>query len=38
MVKHFFGDNRFLHIRDDLLFLYWVIDFLVNFETDRCVF
>lgn len=38
MGKHFFGDNRFLHIQDDLLFLYWVIDFLVNFETDRCVF
>ena len=37
-VKQFLGDNRLLHIRNDLLLLYGVVDLLVNFEADRCTF
>ena len=37
-VKQFLGDDRLLHIRNDLLLLYGVVDLLVNFEADRCTF
>jgi hypothetical protein len=37
-VKQFLGDDRLLHIRNDLLLLYGVADLLVNLEADRCAF
>ena len=37
-VKQFLGDDRLLHIRNDLLLLYGGVDILVNFEADRCAF
>jgi hypothetical protein len=37
-VKQFLGDDRLLHIRNDLLLLCGVADLLVNFEADRCTF
>ena len=37
-VKQFLGDDRLLHIRNDLLLLYGVVDLLVNLEADRCTF
>lgn len=37
-VKQLFGYDRLLHIRNDLLLRYGVVDLLVNFEADRCAF
>ena len=37
-VKQIFGYDRLLHIRNDLLLLYGVVDLLVNLEADRCTF
>lgn len=37
-VKQIFGYDRLLHIRNDLLLRYGVVDLLVNFEADRCAF
>jgi hypothetical protein len=37
-VKQFLGDDRLLHIQNDLLLLYGVVDLLANFEADRCTF
>lgn len=37
-VKQLFGYDRLLHIRNDLLLLYGVVDLLANFEADRCTF
>ena len=37
-VKQLFGYDWLLHIRNDLLLRYGVVDLLVNFEADRCAF